>query len=370
MANFHSYLYNVVDVYDCYGSFTWTKPSDIDEDKPILVHVWGAGGSGSDAYNGGSSSQAASGGGGGGLAVKLIDVSSLGSTETVTVGDTANAAAQAGTSSFGAHCSASGGNGGRNSTTNQGISAYQVGGMGVGGDVNKRGGTGGGGYYASTSNCGGGGGGSAPAPYGHSDGYQGGDASSYAGGGGAGIGGRGNNGVYVGGEGGSSMGISAFSQSHSSYYACQPGASGLFGAGASASTRQLSYTTYGGTTARNGEPAQGTMILTPNAIHLGGGAGSSGCTGPISSGQSTGQCSSAGPGGGGGGVGSMSTNSYMNPGNGGWLGGGGGGSSYAGAGFGGNAGGGGGNGYYAVSSTEPHNGGRGLVIIQYARVFS
>jgi len=369
MANFHSYLYNVVDVYDCYGSFTWTKPSDIDEDKPILVHVWGAGGSGSDAYNGGSSSQAASGGGGGGLAVKLIDVSSLGSTETVTVGDTANAAAQAGTSSFGAHCSASGGNGGRNSTTNQGISAYQVGGMGVGGDVNRRGGTGGTGYYASTSNCGGGGGGSAPAPYGHHNGYQGGDASSYGGGGGAGIGGRGNNGVYVGGEGGSSMGISAESQSRSSYYACSPGASGLFGAGASASVRRLLYTTYGGTTARNGEPAQGTMILTPNAIHLGGGAGSSGCTGAISSGYATGQCNSAGPGAGGGGVGSMSTNTFMNPGNGGWLGGGGGGSSYAGAGFGGNAGGGGGNGYYSTQSTEPQNGGEGLIIIQYARKF-
>ena len=65
MANFHSYLYNVVDVYDRYGSFTWTKPSDIDDTKPILVHVWGAGGSGSDTYTGGASSQNASGGGGG-----------------------------------------------------------------------------------------------------------------------------------------------------------------------------------------------------------------------------------------------------------------------------------------------------------------
>ena len=30
MANFKSYLYNSLDWYDRGGSFTWTKPADID----------------------------------------------------------------------------------------------------------------------------------------------------------------------------------------------------------------------------------------------------------------------------------------------------------------------------------------------------
>ena len=30
MANFHSYEYNTLDWYDRGGSFTWTKPDDID----------------------------------------------------------------------------------------------------------------------------------------------------------------------------------------------------------------------------------------------------------------------------------------------------------------------------------------------------
>ena len=50
MANFNSYLYNEYRIYNRRGSFTWTKPSDIDESKPILVHAWGAGGMGDDYY--------------------------------------------------------------------------------------------------------------------------------------------------------------------------------------------------------------------------------------------------------------------------------------------------------------------------------
>ena len=371
MANFHSYLYNSLDVYDCYGSFTWTKPSDIDVDKPILVHVWGAGGSGGDPYFYGSNSIYASGGGGGGLAVKLIDVASLGSTETVTIGNCSFATGTGGTSSFGSHLSATGGNGGANAAVNMGSSGYGIGGMGSGGDVNRRGGQGGAGYYSTTTNCGGGGGGSAPAPYGVSNGFAGGSGSSYAGGGGAGIGGRGNDGSYLGGEGGSSMGISARSLSASSYYCCAPGQSGLFGAGASASSRTMNYTTYGGRTGKNGEPAQGDMILTPNAIYLGGGAGSSGVGGTISSGWITGNCMNAGPGAGGGGVGSMSSTAYAPAGNSGWLGGSGGVQNYYGYSQAGNAGGGGGNGYYGLSgSVQPKNGGQGLVIVQYARKFT
>ena len=46
MANFNSYLYNEYKMYDKAGTHTWTKPDDIDDSKPILVHVWGAGGTG------------------------------------------------------------------------------------------------------------------------------------------------------------------------------------------------------------------------------------------------------------------------------------------------------------------------------------
>ena len=50
MANFKSYLYNEYKMYTKPGVHVWTKPADIDESKPILVHVWGAGGTGGDAY--------------------------------------------------------------------------------------------------------------------------------------------------------------------------------------------------------------------------------------------------------------------------------------------------------------------------------
>ena len=61
------------------------------------------------------------------------------------------------------------------------------GGIGVGGDVNKRGGRGGSTYYSSTKprrrwR------GSAPAPYGVSVGFVGGNGATYSGGGGGGIG--------------------------------------------------------------------------------------------------------------------------------------------------------------------------------------
>ena len=82
MANFQSYLYDHVDFIT--ESCTWTKPSNINEEKPILVHVYGSGGTGGDKYNFGAITN--NGGGGGGLAVKLIDVSSLGATETITIG--------------------------------------------------------------------------------------------------------------------------------------------------------------------------------------------------------------------------------------------------------------------------------------------
>ena len=345
-------------------------PSDIDDTKPILVHVWGAGGSGAD-YNAASQN---GGGGGGGLAVKMIDVSALGSTESVTIGagDTSAASSNAigGTSSFGSHCSATGGNGGTNSNTNQGSSGYGVGGLGIGGDVNARGGTGGSGYYSDANNNGDGGGGSAPAPYGVHNGYNGGSGSTYAGGGGAGIGGNGSNGSYVGGAGGSSMCSAAVSISQSSYYANQPGAPGLFGAGSNANGNLMAYTTYSGSSAEALQTPLGEPIIDANNIYFGGGSGSGSCWYRQSSYHVEGKATPGAPGAGGGGSGKNTTVNYIQDGgNGGMLGGGGGTSSYSSGGDGGNAGGGGGC-YVRTYQNNAPGGGDGLVIIQYARKFS
>ena len=385
MANFKQYLFNEYELYTQSGSYTWTKPSDIDETKPILVHVWGAGGCGVDYHNGGASPY---GGGGGGLAVKLIDVTSLGSTETITIGAGSRIyTGIGGTSSFGSHCSATGGNSGNNSTANEGSAAVAgIGGLGLNGDSNRRGGTGGAGYYASTSNCGGGGGGSAPAPYGYRNGFDGGAGSTYSGGGGGGISAPGNPGSYTGGSGGGSMNKSRRSNSPSSYYTTENGGNGLLGTGATGVCPAYNFITYGGSTGRTRDNGKGPFQIGPNEILLGGGGGSAG----MSAHQSTAGVhingSGGGPGAGGGGFGSVhDINDYTNPGDGGFLGGGGGMSDYGfSPGDGGNAGGGGGVGYYSYRSTYTYAddtttsystsynnggyGGDGVVIIQYARL--
>ena len=164
--------FNKIELFWHPGSVTWEKPAGLKQGSRILVHVWGAGGAGSYASN-----DSARGGGGGGLAVKYIDESSLGATETLTIGTGSSSyTGTGGTSSFGSHCSATGGNSGYNNTDNQGLTNYGSGGMGIGGDENRRGGRGGQGYYSTASNLGGGGGGSAPAPYGLIDGFTGGGA--------------------------------------------------------------------------------------------------------------------------------------------------------------------------------------------------
>ena len=373
MANFKQYFFNEYKIYRNSGNYYWTRPADLDDSKPILVHVWGAGGRGDDYY---TWTTTGNGGGGGGLAVKLINPAALGATESITVGAPVNNSTTAGgSSSFGIHCSATGGNGGSCTAVNNGSNGgtigtpnYRIGGLGTGGDVNRRGGTGGAGYYSDSNNNGGGGGGSAPAPYGVSDGYNGGSGSTYAGGGGAGIGGAGNNGNYVGGTGGSSMSQSARSQSLASYFASEPGSSGLFGAGSSSGCHYLTYTTYGGSTARTGELPEGTALLSPNELWLGGGAGKGGILYTTSSAYVMQHATGGGPGSGGGGNGSINTTgTYCSGGNGGLLGGSGGGSMYSHGSIGGNAGGAGGTGYY--SNGHPPRGGDGFVVVQYARLF-
>ena len=109
------------------SSGTWTKPAGCN--KAIVYVVGGGGGGGANSTNHG-------GGGGGGGSFKFI-TSGLGSTETVTVGtggagNNLSGGSSGGTSSFGAHCSATGGSGGAPGGNPQG----GVGGSGSGGDIN------------------------------------------------------------------------------------------------------------------------------------------------------------------------------------------------------------------------------------------
>lgn len=129
------------------SSGSWTVPAGISRCR---VRMWGAG------ANYCASSSYYSGGGGGGFCLKTIyDLSSV-SSVAVTVGagmlykTTAQAAGyQAGTSSFGAYCSATGG------TTGTQTVLGNIGGSGVGGDINTSGGY----SYMNGSTANGGGGG-------------------------------------------------------------------------------------------------------------------------------------------------------------------------------------------------------------------
>lgn len=101
------------------ASGTWTKQAGL---KFILVEIWGGGGGGATAVNG-------AGGAGGGFSQKKIAASALGATETVTIGAGGTSGGAGGTTSFGAHCSATGGGGSGGSV-----------GAGSGGDLNLNGG--------------------------------------------------------------------------------------------------------------------------------------------------------------------------------------------------------------------------------------
>lgn len=122
------------------ASGTWTKPAGLKRAKVTVVGGGGAGG-GAPATIGGEVS-VGSGGAGGGASSKVIAAGSLGATETVTVGagGTANSGAAGnggGTSSFGAHCSATGGTGGIAGPAGSVSGTSGVaGGAGSGGDLN------------------------------------------------------------------------------------------------------------------------------------------------------------------------------------------------------------------------------------------
>lgn len=180
------------------SSGTWTRPTGC---KTIIVEVVGGGG-GARGINPATNS-ATGGGGGGGYSKKTIDVTSIASV-SVTVGAAGTAGGinpstnggTGGTSSFGAHCSATGGAG----SSGKGGGA---GGVGSGGDINIKGGGGGGGYTAIHSGAGGNSvlGGGGESKYQRSNGVNGG---VYGGGGSGAVNDGGGGGVY-GGAGGAGV---------------------------------------------------------------------------------------------------------------------------------------------------------------------
>jgi len=119
------------------GSGTWTKPVGLRRIKSTIVA--GGGGSGGAAQGVGTG---AGGGGGGGYSIKWIEAAALGATETVTVGaggtggaSGANNGTAGGTTSFGAHHSATGGGAGAGATASN-VLAGTAAGTGSGGNVN------------------------------------------------------------------------------------------------------------------------------------------------------------------------------------------------------------------------------------------
>ncbi len=127
------------------ASGVWKKRSDVGY---IIVELLGGGGGGGGSRGAADYAAAGAPGAGGGGCIKYILATSLGATEAVSIGaggtagtNTPTDGSIGGASSFGAFCSASGGEGGRA----QNISAPTIsgptalGGIGTGGDVNFRG---------------------------------------------------------------------------------------------------------------------------------------------------------------------------------------------------------------------------------------
>jgi hypothetical protein len=148
------------------SSGTYTKPSGL---LYALVFCTGGGGGGVSEGSG----DTGSGGGAGGTAIKLIAAASVGSTETVTVGNggnysTGGTASSGGASSFGAHCTGSGGSGGVGNSLGDPTEGG-AGGSASNGDININGGyggssaasgVGGSSFWGGTNSYGSGGGGS------------------------------------------------------------------------------------------------------------------------------------------------------------------------------------------------------------------
>lgn len=134
------------------ASGTYTKATN--NPSFIIAELIGGGGGGGGCDSNTGAAAAGGGGGAGGFCRKKILASALSASETVTVGaggagglgPTGPNGSAGGTSSLGAHCSASGGAGGHGtgtSTTTVTMTPGGVGGLGASGDINSRGEAGG-----------------------------------------------------------------------------------------------------------------------------------------------------------------------------------------------------------------------------------
>lgn len=135
-------LQTIPEIVSFTTSGTWTKDAGL---KYIEIEVQAKGGNGGSAGTS-SSNSAATGGGGGGYARKKINASSLGNTETVTIGG--------GVASFGTHVSCSDGAVGASNLDPASTNVGPVGGSATDGDINIPGGRGGS-YSGGTSVIGG-----------------------------------------------------------------------------------------------------------------------------------------------------------------------------------------------------------------------
>ncbi len=126
-------------------SGNWVKQKDVGY---IIVDLLGGGGGGGGSQGVANfSCNAASGAGGGGCRKKIM-ATALADSEAITIGiggtgglSTPTSGSQGGTTSFGTHCSASGGEGGFYTiSASSGVTGFTaLGGVGMGGDINFRG---------------------------------------------------------------------------------------------------------------------------------------------------------------------------------------------------------------------------------------
>ena len=205
----------VIDYQVFTASGTWTKPSIAGSNALVVVEAWGAGGGGGSGDN---TNSRAGGGGGGVYITKVFKASSLGATETVTIGTGGAAGTVGGNTTLGSLLTAYGGGAG---ATQSGAGASGggggAGGLSVGSDASgATGGAGGSpaGSVANTANSGyGGAGGGTNAGAGGvnagASAFGGGGGGSAASAGSASNGGNGGASIYGGGGGGGACSTSA-----------------------------------------------------------------------------------------------------------------------------------------------------------------